>query len=527
MANIYLSEDKKMNVFYRAFITIKMNLIKSILLSSVFFVLSLTVITLIVAVSSINITTDIIENSIPIVTTARRIRHTQNNLNTNLIKEISELQNVTIYNFSIPFRAYSILQNFVPDSNYESFYSFDIEGINSFFWLNGVSHVELINSESGIFSLVEGRFFSEHEINNIDFKSPTPILISSEVAYLNNIGVGSILNLYNDLLTLPPEITFEVYQGLTFEEKNILYWENITLKPHAVEVVGLLELDLNNHTDFENLTVQQVIYNSIFVPNWFSENLYSDFIESHRFSHKLAYLESGWIYQTVINPFWTIENINSLDQFIIDANEILPDGFEIDHQSHIFLPLLNAMHQVSLIVNQFIVFVLLAAIIVLILVLLLFFKDRRNEIGIYLALGEHKRSIISQLTSEILFISIFAIILSIPFANIISRQITNELVFSELTREYQELNEEQWIFSEELGRMVLNDTMPSQLEFSGINRDLTINELHDLFSVSFTPLAIIFSIGFIAIVITISSIVPILYLLEQEPKKLLLQGKIG
>lgn len=109
-----------------------------------------------------------------------------------------------------------------------------------------------------------------------------------------------------------------------------------------------------------------------------------------------------------------------VDAFSEAAVSILPEHWNIYDTSGSFKPFINLMDTMLWIAQLIFWGAVVAKIMILSLVITLFLRDRKHEIGIYLALGEKKGKILAQMISEGLSISMVAIVIALFVGNILS-----------------------------------------------------------------------------------------------------------
>lgn len=147
---------------------------------------------------------------------------------------------------------------------------------------------------------------------------------------------------------------------------------------------------------------------------------------------------------------------------------------------------------------------IIISVVVLALVIVLFLKDRRKEMGIYVSIGERKGNIVKQILFEIYIIGILAVTLSIGTGQILGGQITSSLLASSSAKQNAVTIEK----LKEIG--TLNETTMQMIK----SEEMVEFEMNAKYIVS------LYLISFL--VLTGSSIVPVLYVLRIEPKKILM-----
>lgn len=434
-----------------------------------------------------------------------------------MVLEIAALPYVSHFDQTLTFDTRSSFYAFNPMT--ASAYS-NIVGPTNFFWLNGVSNTRMVQVEEGVFELAEGRLFTEEELSNPDPSNPVPLLIPRVIAEMNNISVGELVNLYQPTFVLPPnaQITEEI---LMLNEHDLwdhpyMNWEDV---PNDFQVIGLLDLDFNRPTHMEAHMMQDVVWNTFFIPNWKVEALILDSLESTAEWRQTFNRESDEDFD-FLQPraFWVLEDSLYMQQFIETAEQILPDYWRIDTWEHVFNPLEGAMETMHWIARQILLFSIGATLLVLNLLISLYLRDRKQEMGIYLALGERKIKIIGQILMEVVLISLVGMTVAIFIGNAISTPFSDSLLRQEL------VSEGIW----QTGSTFVGEwEVFSQLEFMGIGREMTASELASLFEISLDTqtIAVFYGIGLLTIMVSI--LIPVLYTLKLNLKKTLMQAKIG
>jgi len=564
-----------MNIIKRGQISIRKNLGKNLVFLIIILLLGIVASGAIIVNQAINRTNENLRLSIPTVVTVGvdeeavfelysewehrwgQTLHLFEPITANMIQEIGELPYVHYVNYSIKAFAFSHFERYTPitealDGNMDGwggvFLTVRGETIRSNILLNGVSSPNMIQFENEIFRLDQGRLFTESELTQASPNQPTPVLISTEFAQLNNLSLNSVFNLYRSLFT-PPEdadIPGDGFINLTLDEMQNHPYNTWLLTPYQFEIVGIFDIDIPPAQHSETFSMQSSLYNTFLIPNWKAEIMTIDeindlimwqgiFNPGDGMEHYLG-LSPGLLQLDNLNtilenisghPNFLLEDSNYIEQFRIAANEILPEFWTIDAFTQIFDPLQNATSQLALIANQALLFTLGATLLVLSLLITLYLRDRKHELGIYLALGERKRKIIFQILFEVISVALIGLTFAIFIGNVISTQLSNELVISELTQRWESGPPPRIVADPTTGIGMELSVLPSELEFSGLVRELTPEELMDFFDVSLDiqTIVIFYAVGFTTLIL--SAVVPIIYVLELNPKEILMQGKIG
>lgn len=148
---------------------------------------------------------------------------------------------------------------------------------------------------------------------------------------------------------------------------------------------------------------------------------------------------------------------------------------------------------------------LTATVIILGLVFNLLLHDRRYEVGIYLALGESKRRIISQLLIEVLVISILATMLALFIGNQLSQVISREMLSNDFIRQEEEIPQVEFI-----------DTPHEFMIFT--TERMSAEELISFYDVSLSFSSVLLFFGAQLGSILLASFLSIIYLLRLDKK---------
>ena len=502
-----------MNFIKRGAISIQRQVGKSLVFLGIIMLFGGIVAGAIIIDQTINRTTDHLRRSTPTIITLGRCTYNEPSelITGAIVEKIAELNYVSYFDYSVQAHGFSSFYHYNPELppgvEGEGGFHFGWDGINSFSWLTGVARSEFIYIDYGLFELVEGRLFAQDEIENINLSNPTPILVLRNFAELNELSVGMMLKLYSERFHLPENANVPDggFVGLSDYEIARHPYNIITLESYSFEVIGILEIDLLQAQHMESYFMQDVIYNTLFVPNWKTELMQYNIFESQLsffaiFQPEVNMTLDEWMGNVL--AFWILDDPVYMDSFREAALSMLPDGYIFADFSHIFDPLHNAMMSIGAVTNRVLLFTGLATIISIGLLITLYLRDRTHELGIYLALGEKRGKIISQILFEVIIVGVIGLSLAIFIGNSLAPIISQELLVHELTDGWSSTTE-----------------IPSQIEFSGLARELSISELSDYFDVSIDTqtIGVFFAVGITTI--TISTIVPVFYIVKLNKKK--------
>ncbi|MGL5479745.1 MAG: ABC transporter permease, partial [Clostridium sp.] len=164
-------------------------------------------------------------------------------------------------------------------------------------------------------------------------------------------------------------------------------------------------------------------------------NPYNKIYSSYTFVNTIKGADSGDIDRSEfyvndpVNVDSVLENAKKLD---IDF-----DTFKLDANNGEYEKMMGPIENVGSFANSTVVIVSIAGAIILGLIIMLWIKDRKNEIGILLSLGESKFKIISQFAVEVLII----LVLSLGVAGIIGNAVSSKLGEVLVQKEISSLSE--------------------------------------------------------------------------------------
>ena len=360
-------------------------------------------------------------------------------------------------------------------------------------------HVEPLHFSQGFNSLITGRFFEEAEL--VAGVERSVALISADFAAVNGLNIGSVIDLYR-LITLPEQ---------SWEPENIFAQVGLEF-----EIIGIFEV--LEHTSEDSVLTD---LNRIFVPIWTIEYLNSqaqlatlelcDYINFEWWSCEELDVETNandWSG----SPFFILNDPLEFEDFNEAGSQFISELMMFETMSSRFDDISTSMITLLEIADLILYGAIAATILILTLLITLFLYDRRREIGIYLALGEKRKNIIIQLLSEVVIVAVIGITLALFIGNAISSSISQEMINTELVAMANQRERD------ERGGRILH-----HLENYGIPMQaLSVDEMLEIFDTSLSTgaIALFFMVGIGTV--AVSTIVPLLYVVKLEPKKVLL-----
>lgn len=390
------------------------------------------------------------------------------------------------------------------------------------FTIHGVSDPEIIYFEHGMYELVEGRLFAAEELKFETTSSVAPILVSREFAEFNELSVGSLMNLNSTPIFVLPEDADVPEGGFVGMEWGEDLWNHPYNQVQEIiyefKIVGIFDFTRILRGNISELIEHESRTNTFFTPNWRVHEAMSDYANAWQLGADVFNMhdwEEGLVsviqaQANAITPLWLLNDLDDVAAFTEAANQILPPSLEIDEGLvDTFRPMIEATNNLNTIVSQVLWLASGAMVIVLTLLIILYLRERKHEIGIYLALGENKIKIVLQLLLEIIIVSAFGLIMAFFTANMLSEELSLSMLQTELVSNERSDNH-----------------IPDMLELLGFGQALTEDEMLAFFEVSLEMEAVMlfFLVGLGTV--TLSTVVPVVYILELNPKDILMKAKI-
>jgi len=388
-------------------------------------------------------------------------------------------------------------------------------GYMELFFGRGVANPNMVDIDAGLIDLILGRTFTEEEISNAE----QVVIVSQAFATANELSVGSIIEFENSVYNFALHAR-EENEGFT------THWDDRFLVAHRIlefEIVGIYDVDREfNYEDYDDWLIEVSLgeearlQNRIYMPITVAEDiltfsnegnllLIDDIIEL--FDEDMAeefIQEEPWI-----ESIFVLYDPRDIDAFQEAGSAQLPGFWEINSLRDVNARLISSMDTVREIADWILIASVCATIAILTLIITLLLRDRRHEIGVYMALGEKKKRVIFQFLTEIILVSTTAIIIALFIGNSISATISKNLVEQHLIDNVQQ------------GQVIFGDgALPPELMHFNLG-ELSIDETLEMYDTSLDIATILTFIGIGAIVILLSTVIPIVYVIKLEPKKVL------
>ena len=297
----------------------------------------------------------------------------------------------------------------------------------------GVNNPAITDIESGLIQLYDGRVFTQEEING----KKSVMIIPLGFAEANNLSVGSVIGFSN----LVHDLRYTGDWSNRFSEDFVLDEQKLSF-----EVIGIYTT-----AGTEEEREFQMERSTLYVPFGISEGM-------RNFERETLSLQdddfSGFGQATMMEELWLdsffiLNDARLLNDFIYEADEILPEGWFADGVDEtIFTPILSSMNIVENVALLIQWGAFIGGILVLYLIMTLFLKDRGQEIGTYMALGDKKRNIRTQILLEMLIITSVALMISFiigyGISEWVSRSLLQQTLVEQLTQPFDPFAHVPW-----------------------------------------------------------------------------------
>lgn len=349
------------------------------------------------------------------------------------------------------------------DNEFHPFNSFDIIGAYK---------ETVIQEDDGDIKLIKGKHFSADDISN----GNNVIIISQEVANKNKLNVGDKINLGSQV---------DIYSA------------DSTIVEDEYEIIGIFETSKSYERDSEGklVEIESDYIDTIYMPNDAIKKIHSKVIEEVK-------RKGVDDYDTfALKVKYQINSINELEEFKSENLSKLPKGYEFNDNSEKYNSVATPMQNMKDLSNIIVYASIIASVIIIGLISILFCKERKKEMGIYLALGEKKINIAMQILLETLIVAIIAITISAFTGNMLATKVSKQMLENQINEQNTQITSQGYYSSENL----IDD-----------------EEVMDNYRVTLDASTILLIYLIAIFSISVSTILPIYYTLKLNPRKILM-----
>lgn len=335
--------------------------------------------------------------------------------------------------------------------------------------------IDLVNS--GILKINEGRGFTEEEIKKAD----NVIIISEEVAAFNNLNIGDTIKMGIDLQNNRGD-----YFGFTED---------------TYKIVGIFEAKKEYERDEngELMELANKYLDTIYMPNDSLQNIHLKIMQEKE-KHNIEEYDN---FRSV--AIYYLNSKENLDNFKNENTLKLPKGFAFADNSSNLTTLSGPIQNMEDIADTIVKASIIASVIVIGLIMILFCKERKQEMGIYLALGERKINIALQILIETLIVAFVGVTISIFTGSLIAKNISNQIVENQFV-----INSGNKKSAYGSDKPTISEIIPEEQEIEvECEVNLDINTILSIYVIALGS-------------ITVSVLIPICYTLKLNPRKILM-----
>lgn len=445
---------------------------------------------------------------------------TSNFYNNDLADEIGTYEGVQNYDFSNRLTTKTLTFNELP-------LLIDFSGQQAYrisdFELKGTQNGSISSFYSGKILLKEGRMFTAEELSN----GSMVVMIPENIAIYNGINIGDSLEITNffyegdkansygasgtvdETTLIQDKISLEVIgiynlsEGYAGKNGNLDNdYQRLYIPNSAISKINQRGIDFLNQ-------IQTIVSENALVFN-INEN------ESLDYEFSIPYILSRASYLTATNYNYVFFDVTAglkspetvyffddkvdISEFQNYVSSVSEERLLAKSDYNTFQSILAPVKLVNMIATFTKYLAVVALIFVLTLVVQMFVNQRRYEIGVYRALGEKSYKIVTQIVIETLIVSLLALYVSIYSGIQLAKHTSTKLIDDQIS-EYRVFS---WGNTE------------------GLLPDMVVDKVETKFSIEISSEYLVeyYSIGIL--VVSVSSILPVIYLLRLNPKEVLL-----
>ncbi|MFD1416696.1 ABC transporter permease [Oceanobacillus jeddahense] len=406
-------------------------------------------------------------------------------LGVDLIEQIGELPYVKYYDYN--------MSNWFGSESLEPYQEETDEGFMEYednipFNLKGINYAPVIDFEEGKGELADGRVFTDEEIDS----GASVAIISQKLAEQNNLEVGDTFTLLSAVYDYSEET----------DEEEIIDSRDVVL-----EVIGLFDPQSgkedaeDKNEDSDMFFMEDFDYqNTMYVPNEIilaeEKFLWEVYAEDDPELAEMLEEESMEYYM----PIYYLNNPEDIEPFEEEVAPLLPELYTVISASDQYDDISGPMESMSTLSKYVLLVAIIATILITGLVVLLFLRDRKRELGIYLSLGEKRGKVVGQILIEVLAVAVIGITLSLFTGNLLAGQVSDTMMKADD-------NQEEFY---------------GGYYYEGMENNLTVDDVMDSYEVSLNSSYVLGFYGIGLLTILISTIIPLIYIVRLNPKKILM-----
>lgn len=308
--------------------------------------------------------------------------------------------------------------------------------------------------------------------------------------------------------------THEIMEGLSItpEDKNrkVVLVEKRLAEQNELQVGDMIKVQSMEGTTEVELEIIGVYKNSGITD--FEENLPAMMHPSNKlYTNYDSTKESGEKNSVINEAIYYLNDPENIADFKTDAKKsnIDFDLFKLDAHDALYQKMVGPIENIAATSKWMVYLVSITGSIILALIIMLTIKERRKELGILLAIGEKKRKLIGQLLVEVLCIAVLAFVISTITGETVSQKMGDSLLQQEVIASQENQQE-----SNNLG-----------FSFGMMNKQDNDVEPIDDIDVSITSQDVLKLGGLGLLIAILSTLLPALSILRLNPKEILLKDE--
>lgn len=420
---------------------------------------------------------------------------TVDNLSESTIQEIGELSYVKSYDYSI--------NGYVSTSEFKTIQYEWEDGSSSYssseeqlgLMLRGTNLETPMIFADKIANLVDGRYFTQEEIDS----GAQVGIFSQKIAEENGFSVG-------DQVVLDSQNYIYSETGETEKEKG---------SDFPIEVIGIFQPQIvetkeseNNQNFMDPVMVETDQYNTLYMPNKGVQEINLQVMREGLEADPNMYGEDFNIddYEFYATPNYQLKSPEDVEAFRQEAETLLPEYYVIRASTDTYDEVGGSMKKLATISGYVVIVAVIATLVIISLVVVLFLRDRKHELGIYLAIGEHRKNVVLQILIELLIISVVAMGISLITGNLLGGSISDSLLQSDMLAAGNDNMMNGGFYYDPFANM------PT----------ISADEIQNAYEVTFSLGYVITFVVTGLLTVFASALLPLVYILRLNPKKIMM-----
>ncbi|MFN7251400.1 MAG: ABC transporter permease [Anaerobacillus sp.] len=404
-------------------------------------------------------------------------------LELDVIKQVGELSYVKYYDYNtITHLGSDSLKSYQGEG-----VEYEVHGPSMDFMLKGINYPAVLDIEEQKAKLVDGRVFTTEEIEN----GTLTAIISKKLADKNNLLVGDTFALTNAVYD------YREYDGT---EDKLFASRDLVL-----EIIGLFEPTTLKKEDgeqsqdgmFDYMDIQ--LQNTVYVSNdvVLSEMKYQ-FEQWAKLDDEFRERMESEEYPNYYTPMYVLNNPENGEAFKEEVVPLLPELYTVRLATDQYDSIAGPMKSMSKLSGYVLLVSVIATILIIGLVVLLFLRDRKRELGIYLSLGERRGRVVGQILIEVMVIAVIGITLSLVTGNLLAQAVSGTMIESQ------------------------SDDFNDPYRYYDPSITVTTDDVVESFEVKLDGKYILMFFGVGLLTILISTIIPLIYIVRLNPRKIMM-----